>query len=227
MDRSRWRKLIKDDQDGCVWVNVSSGTGWTRVVRDKGPLNGCVCMCINVSRHRSVVYPIKTAVSCWILCIYCLPELGVDISDTPSILPFKKAKSCDFAIKCWWWYVLYRLTTQLEDVSIYRSFRTTVLTLTFWPQGQSIARACHGLYLWTCVESSSDFYFAQIQTEIQTAHLVTIIHWHLYTNRRSEAQRNLMHVAGYGFGPAHTLILSGWLQAQPSLAYGPTTVLRS
>jgi len=29
VDRSKWRKLIKgsDDQDGCEWVNVSSGTG--------------------------------------------------------------------------------------------------------------------------------------------------------------------------------------------------------
>jgi len=30
MDRSKWRKLIKDDQDGCEWVNVSSGTGLPR-----------------------------------------------------------------------------------------------------------------------------------------------------------------------------------------------------
>ena len=32
MDRSRWRKLIKDvcDWDGCEWVNVSSGT-WYKV----------------------------------------------------------------------------------------------------------------------------------------------------------------------------------------------------
>ena len=29
MDRSKWRKLIRmsDDQDGCKWVSVSSGTG--------------------------------------------------------------------------------------------------------------------------------------------------------------------------------------------------------
>jgi len=30
MNRSKWRKLIKDmsdDQDGCEWVSVSSGTG--------------------------------------------------------------------------------------------------------------------------------------------------------------------------------------------------------
>jgi len=29
MDRCKWRKVIKvsDDQDGCEWVNVSSGTG--------------------------------------------------------------------------------------------------------------------------------------------------------------------------------------------------------
>jgi len=29
MDHCKWRKMIKesDDQDGCEWVNVSSGTG--------------------------------------------------------------------------------------------------------------------------------------------------------------------------------------------------------
>jgi len=36
-----------DGQGGCEWVNVSSGTGWlTRVVPEKGPLNGCVCACV-------------------------------------------------------------------------------------------------------------------------------------------------------------------------------------
>ena len=33
---------MSDDQDGCEWVNVSSGT---RVVPDQRPLNGCVCAC--------------------------------------------------------------------------------------------------------------------------------------------------------------------------------------
>ena len=28
---------MSDDQDGCEWVNVSSGTG-------QRPLNGCVCV---------------------------------------------------------------------------------------------------------------------------------------------------------------------------------------
>jgi len=38
-----------DGQGGCEWVNVSSGTGWlTRVVPEKGPLNGCVCVCVFV-----------------------------------------------------------------------------------------------------------------------------------------------------------------------------------
>ena len=31
---------------GCEWANVSSGTGSPRVVPDKGPLNGCVCVCL-------------------------------------------------------------------------------------------------------------------------------------------------------------------------------------
>jgi len=34
-----------DDQDGCEWVNVSSGTG---LVPDKRPLNGCVCVRVRV-----------------------------------------------------------------------------------------------------------------------------------------------------------------------------------
>jgi len=39
---------MSDDQDGCEWVNVSSGTGLPRVVLDKRPLNGCVCVCVCV-----------------------------------------------------------------------------------------------------------------------------------------------------------------------------------
>jgi len=37
MDRSRWRKQIRmiDDQDECEWVNVSSGTGSSRLSRTK------------------------------------------------------------------------------------------------------------------------------------------------------------------------------------------------
>ena len=40
---------MSDDQDGCEWVNVSSGTGLPGESRTKGPdkrpLNGCVCVC--------------------------------------------------------------------------------------------------------------------------------------------------------------------------------------
>jgi len=36
---------MSDDQDGCEWVNVSSGTVPTQIVPDKRPLNGCVCVC--------------------------------------------------------------------------------------------------------------------------------------------------------------------------------------
>ena len=38
MDRSRWRKLIKDvdDQDRCEWVTVPSGTGSLGQSRTKG-----------------------------------------------------------------------------------------------------------------------------------------------------------------------------------------------
>jgi len=36
---------MSDDQDGCEWVNVFSGTGLPWVVPDKRLLNGCVCVC--------------------------------------------------------------------------------------------------------------------------------------------------------------------------------------
>jgi len=39
---------MSDDQDGCEWVNVSSGTGLPRVVPDKRLLNGCVCVCVSI-----------------------------------------------------------------------------------------------------------------------------------------------------------------------------------
>ena len=56
-NRLRWygHVLRKDDddwvkkyQDGCEWVNVSSGTGLPWVVPDKRPLNSCVCVCVNI-----------------------------------------------------------------------------------------------------------------------------------------------------------------------------------
>ena len=47
MDRSTWRKLIKDvSWTGWVWVGECFS--WyrpTRVVPDQRPLNGCVCVC--------------------------------------------------------------------------------------------------------------------------------------------------------------------------------------
>jgi len=38
MDRIKWRKLIKDsdNQDGCEWVSVSSGTGPPGLSQTKG-----------------------------------------------------------------------------------------------------------------------------------------------------------------------------------------------
>ena len=38
-----WRMFgVQDERE---WVNVSSGTDPVWVVQDKGPLNGCVCVC--------------------------------------------------------------------------------------------------------------------------------------------------------------------------------------
>jgi len=36
--------MMSDDQDGCEWVSVSSGTGLPSLSRTKGRKNGCVCV---------------------------------------------------------------------------------------------------------------------------------------------------------------------------------------
>ena len=48
MDRSKWRKMIKDVRwSGWVWVSECFFRYRpTRVVSDQGPLNGCVCVCV-------------------------------------------------------------------------------------------------------------------------------------------------------------------------------------
>ena len=48
MDRCKWRKMIKDVRSS-GWVLVGECFFWyrpTRVVPDKRPLNGCVCVCL-------------------------------------------------------------------------------------------------------------------------------------------------------------------------------------
>jgi len=48
MDRCKWRKMIKDVRwSGWVWAGECFFWYWpTRVVPDKRPLNGCVCVCV-------------------------------------------------------------------------------------------------------------------------------------------------------------------------------------
>jgi len=46
--RGRWMKLIRmvDEQEGCEWINVSSGTSSPRQIRTKGcKMVVCVCVC--------------------------------------------------------------------------------------------------------------------------------------------------------------------------------------
>ena len=54
MDRCKWRKMIKDVRwSGWVWVGECFF--WyrpTRVVPDKRPLNGCVCLCLCLSQDN-------------------------------------------------------------------------------------------------------------------------------------------------------------------------------
>ena len=38
--------MEEDDQDGCEWVNVSSGTGLPGQSRTKGRTRLCVCTCL-------------------------------------------------------------------------------------------------------------------------------------------------------------------------------------
>ena len=59
---------MSDDQDGCEWVNVPSGTGVPGIVPDKGPLNGCVCMC-GFQPHGCKMN------KSFRICINCLPLL--------------------------------------------------------------------------------------------------------------------------------------------------------
>ena len=40
---------MSDEQVGCKWVNVSSGTGLLGVVPHNGPLNGCMCVYVCAS----------------------------------------------------------------------------------------------------------------------------------------------------------------------------------
>jgi len=61
MDCSRWEKLIKDGW-WSGWVSVGDCFFWywpTQVVLDKGPLNGCLCVC------RERLFPVRTLIRCW------------------------------------------------------------------------------------------------------------------------------------------------------------------
>jgi len=64
MDRCKWRKMIKDVRwSGWVWVGECFF--WyrpTRVVPDKRPLNGCVCVCFLV--HLPAI------TFCWCLLLF-------------------------------------------------------------------------------------------------------------------------------------------------------------
>jgi len=53
------------------------------------------------------------------------PELGVNVSDTPRILSFKKAKSHDLTIKCRWWRVVYKTIT---TASLLQCLKTTIIS---------------------------------------------------------------------------------------------------
>ena len=67
MDCSRWSKLVKvvDDQDGCEWVNVPSGTGSLRQSLTKGRK---MVLCVLEMRYivpRIWVGPIHFSQTLW------------------------------------------------------------------------------------------------------------------------------------------------------------------
>jgi len=68
MDRSKWRKLIKDVRwSGWVWVGECFFLYRpTRVVPDQGPLNGCLCVC----------YP-RDAMLTWVLAVALCLSMSV------------------------------------------------------------------------------------------------------------------------------------------------------
>ena len=47
-----------DDQDGCEWVKVSSGTGPPGQYRTKGHYT-VVCVCVRVAIHKNAITPEK------------------------------------------------------------------------------------------------------------------------------------------------------------------------
>jgi len=57
---------MSDDQDGCEWVNVSSGTGLPGLSRTKGR---CVCVCVR---------------ACVRVCVFvCVCVCVTDYMDSP------------------------------------------------------------------------------------------------------------------------------------------------
>ena len=66
VDRSKWRKLIKDVRwSGGVWMGECFFWYWpTQVVPDEGPLNGCVCVCVCVYKYADLLTGI--GFSCYI-----------------------------------------------------------------------------------------------------------------------------------------------------------------
>jgi len=45
---------MSDDQDGCEWVNVSSGTGLTGSPGQKAVKQLCVCVCVHRGKFEVV-----------------------------------------------------------------------------------------------------------------------------------------------------------------------------
>jgi len=50
---------MSDDQDGCEWVSVSSGTGLPELSRTKAVKRLCACVCVCVRVIKSLQDPLE------------------------------------------------------------------------------------------------------------------------------------------------------------------------
>jgi len=86
IDRCKWRKMIKDVRwSGWVWLGECFF--WyrpTRVVPDKRPLNGCVCVCLSVCLSVCVCVCLSVSLS------LCLSVISSWLHYQPNTLPSTK-----------------------------------------------------------------------------------------------------------------------------------------
>jgi len=107
MDRSKWRKLIKDVRcSGWVWVGECFF--WyrpTRVVPDQRPLNGWVCVCCFFSSLAAITLPPVGKQSIAVSMAVCYLSVHFHFSETPcsDFTKFPVISGCGSVLlwQCW------------------------------------------------------------------------------------------------------------------------------